>query len=113
MNFNRNINLFINHNYFAVLKRLWTFYADRKQHLQEYPFRIRKSIRKQIDLLLQKILDIKSLPKNLDATDGLAAAVCHYYNRGKINLGKSSSLIIGIKKSKFKNIIIWDLQPTQ
>ena len=26
----------------------------------------------------------------------------------KINLGKSSSLIIGIKKSKYKNIIIWD-----
>ena len=39
----------------------------------------------------EKILDIKTLPKNLDATDGLAAAVCHYYNKGKINLGKSYS----------------------
>ena len=26
------------------------------------------------------LLDLKTLPKNLDATDGLAAAVCHFYN---------------------------------
>jgi crossover junction endodeoxyribonuclease RuvC len=26
---------------------------------------------------------LKELPKNLDATDGLAAAVCHFYNAGK------------------------------
>jgi len=31
------------------------------------------------------------LPKNLDATDGLAAAVCHFYNDGKIEVGKSYS----------------------
>ena len=47
--------------------------------------------KEQVAKMLQKILDIKTLPKNLDATDGLAAAVCHYYNRGKINLGKSYS----------------------
>ena len=26
------------------------------------------------------MLKIKEMPKNLDATDGLAAAVCHFYN---------------------------------
>ncbi|MDE0598515.1 MAG: crossover junction endodeoxyribonuclease RuvC, partial [Dokdonia donghaensis] len=31
------------------------------------------------------------LPKNLDATDGLAAAVCHFYNSGKVEIGKSYS----------------------
>jgi len=29
------------------------------------------------------------LPKNLDSTDGLAAAVCHFYNQGKVIGGKS------------------------
>ena len=27
------------------------------------------------------LLGIKKLPKNLDSTDGLAAAVCHFYNQ--------------------------------
>ena len=26
---------------------------------------------------------LKTLPKNLDSTDGLAAAVCHFFNSGK------------------------------
>ena len=26
------------------------------------------------------MLKIKELPKNLDSTDGLAAAVCHFFN---------------------------------
>ena len=33
--------------------------------------------------MLQTLLKLKDLPKNLDATDGLAAAVCHFYNSGK------------------------------
>jgi crossover junction endodeoxyribonuclease RuvC len=35
--------------------------------------------KEQVALTLQKVLKIKTLPQNLDATDGLAAAVCHYY----------------------------------
>jgi crossover junction endodeoxyribonuclease RuvC len=31
--------------------------------------------------MLQSLLGIKKLPKNLDSTDGLAAAVCHFYNQ--------------------------------
>lgn len=30
--------------------------------------------------MLQKLLKLKTLPEHLDATDGLAAAVCHFYN---------------------------------
>lgn len=37
--------------------------------------------KEQVASVLQRILHIKELPKNLDATDGLAAAVCHYYQR--------------------------------
>jgi len=39
--------------------------------------------KEQVAKMLQQQLKIKTLPKNLDATDGLAAAVCHFYNRGK------------------------------
>jgi crossover junction endodeoxyribonuclease RuvC len=35
--------------------------------------------KEQVALTLQKILKIAELPQNLDATDGLAAALCHYY----------------------------------
>lgn len=37
--------------------------------------------KEQVASLLQKILKIKDLPSNLDATDGLAAALCHYYQK--------------------------------
>lgn len=47
--------------------------------------------KEQVAKMLQSTLDLKTLPKNLDATDGLAAAVCHFYNSGKVNVGKSYS----------------------
>ncbi len=47
--------------------------------------------KEQVAKMLQSLLNIKTLPKNLDATDGLAAAVCHFYNQGKIQVGKSYS----------------------
>jgi crossover junction endodeoxyribonuclease RuvC len=47
--------------------------------------------KEQVAKMLQSILKLESLPKNLDATDGLAAAVCHFYNEGKIDTGKSYS----------------------
>lgn len=36
--------------------------------------------KEQVAKMLQQLLSIKTLPKNLDATDGLATAVCHFYN---------------------------------
>jgi crossover junction endodeoxyribonuclease RuvC len=45
--------------------------------------------KEQVAGMLQNMLKIKTLPKNLDSTDGLAAAVCHFYNQGKIQGGKS------------------------
>lgn len=35
--------------------------------------------KEQVAALLQNILKIKELPDDLDATDGLAAAMCHFY----------------------------------
>src|SRR5690554_3953759 len=45
--------------------------------------------KEQVAKMLQQLLDLKELPKNLDSTDGLAAAVCHFYNSGRIEEGKS------------------------
>ena len=48
--------------------------------------------KEQVAKMLQSILGLKELPKNLDSTDGLAAAVCHFYNSGKtLGAGKSYS----------------------
>ncbi len=47
--------------------------------------------KEQVAKMLQSILKLKSLPKRLDATDGLAAAVCHFYNGDKIVSGSNYS----------------------
>lgn len=45
--------------------------------------------KEQVAKMLQSVLKLKTLPKNLDSTDGLAAAVCHFYNDGRVDVGKS------------------------
>ena len=45
--------------------------------------------KEQVAKMLQSLLGLKSLPKNLDSTDGLAAAVCHFYNSGRTEVGKN------------------------
>jgi len=45
--------------------------------------------KEQVAKMLQNLLKIKELPTNLDATDGLAAAVCHFYNSGKVTSVKN------------------------
>lgn len=45
--------------------------------------------KEQVAKMLQSLLDLKELPNNLDSTDGLAAAVCHFYNKDKVTSGKT------------------------
>ncbi|WP_400076393.1 crossover junction endodeoxyribonuclease RuvC [Winogradskyella sp. R77965] len=47
--------------------------------------------KEQVAKMLQSMLGLKELPKNLDSMDGLAAAVCHFYNQGRVTVGKSYS----------------------
>ena len=39
--------------------------------------------KEQVAGMLKNLLGLKEIPKRLDATDGLAAAVCHFFNSGK------------------------------
>ena len=61
------------------------------------PRKIKQSItgygnasKEQVALLLQKMLKFKILPENLDATDGLAAAMCHFYSKSTNDPVKSN-----------------------
>ncbi|PLX09065.1 MAG: crossover junction endodeoxyribonuclease RuvC [Marinilabiliales bacterium] len=47
--------------------------------------------KEQVAGMLQKILKLEELPKKLDATDGLAAALCHYYQKDLPTKGKTSN----------------------
>lgn len=57
---------------------------------EEYtPKRIKQAItgngnasKEQVAAMLQTLLRFEELPKYLDATDGLAAAVCHHFSKG-------------------------------
>ena len=57
---------------------------------EEYtPRRIKQSItgngnasKEQVAAMLEKLFQIKEMPNYLDATDGLAVAVCHHFSKG-------------------------------
>lgn len=63
---------------------------SRNIPFEEYsPRRIKQAItgkgsasKEQVAGMLQTLLGLKELPKHLDATDGLAVALCHYYSKG-------------------------------
>lgn len=61
--------------------------------------------KEQVAKMLQSLLDLKTLPKNLDATDGLAAAVCHFYNAGKVVGGKNYTGWASFVKQNPKKVI--------
>ena len=70
---------------------------SRQIPITEYlPKKIKMSItgngnasKEQVARMLQTTLGLRTLPKNLDCTDGLAAAVCHFYNKGNVTVGKA------------------------
>lgn len=74
---------------------------NRNIPVEEYsPKKIKQSLtgngnasKEQVAHMLMRILNFKDMPDYLDATDGLAAAVCHHYQKGigMNNKSKSSS----------------------
>jgi len=65
---------------------------SRSVPIFEYsPRKIKQSItgkggasKEQVAAMLRRILILKETPEALDATDGLAAAVCHYFQKDKL-----------------------------
>ena len=47
--------------------------------------------KEQVAGFLKAVLHFDEIPKNLDATDGLAAAMCHFYQRNNTPASKSYS----------------------
>lgn len=71
----------------ALSKDLPVFeYAPRKIKLSITG--VGQASKEQVSNMLGKSLNIKNMPSNLDASDGLAAAVCHFYE-SKMVLKKS------------------------
>ncbi len=76
---------------------------------EEYsPRRIKQAItgngnasKEQVAAMLQKLLNFNEMPKYLDATDGLAVAVCHHFSKGvgEHNKSKSNNWESFIKKN--------------
>ena len=60
--------------------------------------------KEQVAKMLKNLLKMKELPEHLDATDGLAAAVCHFYNDGKQVAEKSYSGWASFVKNNEKRI---------
>lgn len=66
---------------------------------EEYsPRRIKQAItgsgqasKEQVAGMLQKLLKFKDMPEYLDATDGLAVALCHHYSKGVGEHNKTKS----------------------
>lgn len=69
----------------------------REVPITEYlPKKIKQSItgtgnasKEQVAAMLKTLLNIKTLPKRLDATDGLAAAVCHFFQGDSSSKGEN------------------------
>lgn len=72
---------------------------NRNLPFEEYaPKKIKQSItgsgnasKEQVAAMLMRLFNLKELPKHLDATDGLAAAVCHHFQGGVGEHNKSKS----------------------
>jgi len=47
--------------------------------------------KEQVAAMLKSLVEFETIPKHLDATDGLAAAVCHFFQGDNVKTGKSYS----------------------
>ena len=72
---------------------------NRNVPFEEYsPRRIKQAItgnggasKEQVAGMIKTLINLDEIPKNLDATDGLAAAICHFYSKGKGEHNKSKA----------------------
>ncbi len=83
---------------------------QREISITEYaPLKIKQSItgsgmasKEQVAKWLKMSLKFKEIPKDLDATDGLAAAMCHFYQKGEKSAKKANSWAAFVKQNQDK-----------
>ena len=87
-----------------------------KLSVHEYaPRKIKQSItgkgtatKEQVALMLQRLFKIEEMPQYMDATDGLAVAVCHFFQNGipvPEATGKTSSAKSNKKYGSWENFV--------
>ena len=90
---------------------------SRDLHIAEYaPRKIKKSItgsgaasKEQVQGMVQRLLNIppEKMPKNLDASDGIAVALCHHYQLTNPTMQKRLGRLEGIyKRQSFSREIL-------
>ena len=75
--------------YDLVLATLAGSNVNGRLRHRDFYFRLDPNLDVYKDKAREQLLGLKELPKNLDSTDGLAAAVCHFFNSGKVIGDKS------------------------
>ena len=79
-----------------------------KEVFEYAPTRIKQAItgsgsasKEQVAAIVKRMLKIEYMPRRLDATDGLAVALCHYYTaRTPINIAMGSERVKGLGGGK-------------
>jgi crossover junction endodeoxyribonuclease RuvC len=61
--------------------------------------------KEQVAEMLMKLLDFKDMPKHLDATDGLGAAMCHIFQFEPRSFGSTKKSVKGNKKGAWDQFI--------
>ena len=79
-----------------------------KEVFEYAPTRIKQAItgsgsasKEQVAAIVKRMLKIEYMPRRLDATDGMAVALCHYYTaRTPINIAMGSERVKGLGGGK-------------
>jgi crossover junction endodeoxyribonuclease RuvC len=73
----------------AALSRLLPIYEYAPRKIKMAITGMGSASKEQVAAFLKSILKLDQLPDNLDATDGLAAAVCHSFQNNGVHSGKT------------------------
>ena len=82
----------------AALSKNIPFYEYSPRKIKQSITGNGASSKEQVALMLQRIIEFETMPKDLDATDALAAAVCHSYQK-ELEIETEDNKKIKTKKS--------------
>jgi crossover junction endodeoxyribonuclease RuvC len=74
----------------AALSRSLPFYEYSPRKIKQSITGKGSASKEQVAAMLMHLLNYHETPETLDATDGLAAAVCHFFQQGRVTETKKS-----------------------